>query len=208
MAREMPKSEPDLICRAAGGDQQSLAVLMYRYYDRLVGRVRRNLPERLREVFDPEDIVQQTHIQAFQHIKSFHPQREPSLYFWLATIADHLLIDAVRKYRRQATRHAVPASSSDPSGSNRSLDALIGDERTPSHFATRREAARALHVAMAGLNARQREALSLLYLQQLELAEVAARMRATKQTVRSLAYHGRENLKKALGRLSDYLSHH
>jgi len=202
--------EQTLIARAAGGDRDALSPLLYAHYERLLQRIRRNLPPDVQGVIDAEDVVQQAHIKAFQGIAGFRPQEQPSFYYWLAKIADNTLVDEVKKQRRQkrggGRRAADAAANGLASSAAALLDVLAVHEQTPSRSANRHDAARAVQVALAGLEERQRQALSLVYLEGLSLDEAAARMQATKEAVRSLAYRELKALREAMGSMSNYLS--
>jgi RNA polymerase sigma factor (sigma-70 family) len=86
------------------------------------------------------------------------------------------------------------------------VEGVALSEDTPSQSAARRDAGHALAVALTTLRPRQREAVSLVYLHELSLAEAAARMGTTRQAVHSLVYRGLQGLREVLGSLSDYLS--
>jgi RNA polymerase sigma-70 factor (ECF subfamily) len=198
------REEQDLVARAVRGDRNALVILLYRYYERLLAHARRHLPEDLRRVIDAEDILQEAHRRAYQKIHTFDTRH--AFYPWLAAIADHARIDALRKHRRRSPPAAGTAADRAGGCLPGLWEMLAVDEETPSRWATRREAVRAVHVALATLPPRQREAVSLVWIQGLSHEEAARAMGATREAVHSLIYRGLAELRAELGSLSDYLS--
>jgi RNA polymerase sigma-70 factor (ECF subfamily) len=207
---EPDASESERINQAVSGNRNALMPLLYAHYERLLQRIRKRLPDDLRGAVDAEDILQQVHIKAFRAINTLQKQDGASFGGWLTQIADNTLTDEIRKHRRGKRgcgKAAVHARADPGSAAGEALlDLVAGREHTPSRSAARHEAAQALQVAVAGLPPRQREAVSLVYLQGLSSNEAAQRMRTTESAVRSLVDRGRENLRAALGSMSKYLS--
>ena len=203
--------EDNLITRAVAGDKDALVVLLYRYYDALAANLRQKLPAEGRAVISVEDVLQQSFIKAFQHIGRFERRGRHGFYYWLKTIADHTCTDELRKsqHRRECESPwpapGAPGNASDSSGPQ-SPEPRAADADTPSRTASRHEAAGALQAALNTLQPRQREAVCLVFLQDLSLDEAAARMSTTKAAVHSLVYRGLEKLEEVLGPMSDYLS--
>jgi hypothetical protein len=90
----------------------------------------------------------------------------------------------------------------------RLVEVLALHEETPSRWAIRGEAARALQVALTMLQPRQRQAVTPVWIEGRSHDEAARAMRTTKEVVRSLIYRGLEGLREQLGSLSQYLSRH
>jgi RNA polymerase sigma-70 factor (ECF subfamily) len=65
--------------------------------------------------------------------------------------------------------------------------------------AARHEAAGAIHAALAGLKLEYRQAIELRYIQQLPVAEIAARMDRTERAVHMLCNRGLKQLEAAMG---------
>jgi RNA polymerase sigma-70 factor (ECF subfamily) len=203
-------NEPELLARAIKGDGNALTPLLYAHYERLLQRLRRNLPEDLRGVLDAEDVLQQAHIKAFRAIRTFQNEDGDSFAGWLTTVADNTLADEIRKTRRRKRgggMRRVRAPSNDSSaGAAALVDLVVGHDHTPSSSAARHEAIQAVRAAVAGLPPRQREALSLVYLEGLSSKEAAERMGISDAAVRSLVDRGRDSLREALGTVSKYFS--
>src|SRR5688572_8300053 len=94
--------EPDslalLVQRAAAGDEQAVAELLGLHRDQLTRMVQLRLDTRLRGRVDPEDIVQETLLEAMKRLPDY--AREPTLSFpvWLRFLAGQKLVDAMRHH--------------------------------------------------------------------------------------------------------------
>ena len=128
----------------------------------------------LRHDQDAEDMVQEILIVVHDIRHTYEPGRP--LKPWLATIATRRCIDHLRQRMR---RGGVEVGDED-------MLAQLPDESaasTPEARLEREQQGRAVRRAIAGLPARQREAVELLRLQELSLKEAAA---ASEQSVGSL----------------------
>ncbi len=67
----MQGHEPSLVQRAVAGDEAALTVLLTQSYADMMDRLAGRTPADLRPVLDPEDIVQETHVEVFRHIGDF-----------------------------------------------------------------------------------------------------------------------------------------
>ena len=127
-----------------------------------------------------DDVVQDTLLTVHRARQTYDPTR--SFTAWIAVIAERRAVDLLRKTSRHTSReiHA-------PLAYERHADESVASMRT----ALGSEATRRLGEAVAGLPARQREAVQHLVLQERSLAETAA---ATGRSTGSL----KVNLHRAL----------
>lgn len=103
----------ELVRRYQGGERAAGELL----FTRLAPRVRRLVQLRLgRDVvgrIDVEDVAQETLLAALQSLDRFELREEGRLVSWLARIAEHRVLQAVRTIRRVADRAEVsPVSDS------------------------------------------------------------------------------------------------
>jgi RNA polymerase sigma-70 factor (ECF subfamily) len=204
------ESEPELISLANAGDATALERLLVSHYDRLAAQVAHKLPDDLRGLISPDDVLQEAFVVAFREVRGFVPRGPDAFFAWLTAIAEHRLLDLVkaqRRLKRGGGRAAIdtPARTAADSVAGL-LDILRVDEHTPSRSAAGHEAVRAIHVGLAGLNADYREALRLRYIEGVSVAEAAARMQRTERAVHMLCHRGLEQLRLAVGRSSQFFS--
>jgi len=202
-------SEELLIARAVGGDRHALECLLLRHHDRLARWLARRFPDDLGGRVAPEDVLQETFVEAFRRITHFQPRGREAFFGWLRIMAWHRLLDALKAHRaakrgggRRAVSGAAPAAASDASQSVVALlDVVAVDSHTPSRSAAGHEAVSALQVAMAGLKEEYREALRLRYLDGLAVADAAARMNRTERAVQMLCNRALKRLRQVMGGL-------
>jgi len=200
--------EADLLAQARAGDRLSLQRLLVRYQGRLVTRIRRKLPRSLGGAIAAEDVLQETLIEVFRGIGGFEPVAARGFFRWIATIADHRVIDIVRGHR--AAKRGGGRIAVDPLAGGSSvaplLELLQVHSHTPSRSAAGRELELALRAALAGLKDEYRQALELRFLKGLSVAETAAKMRRTEMSIHKLCSRGLQRLRESLGEASRYLS--
>lgn len=202
--------EQHLLKKAIDGDQGALEELLLVHCSPLARRIRRKLPPALSGLFSEEDVVQQTFAAAFLRITTFQTGGKWAFYRWLCTIADHILIDAVKAQhaaKRGGGRVARSTGGLLDDSMDDLLDVLAGPQETPSRAAARDEAASAVQTALQSLGEDNRRAIELLYIQGVPLAEVAKKMGRTQDAIRSLCYRGVKELRIVLGRTSQFFSH-
>ena len=199
-------SELDLIALAVTGDEQAVTHLLWSCHDRLSAHIARGLTRALRRDVDAEDILQEVLTDAWLHIRGFKPQGSHSFYPWIKTIADRRLIDKVRA--QGAKKRGVRAVARSGDGSTDFVATLLEltacDEHSPSSLVARREAERALHVALAGLKEDYQQVLRLRYLEGLPVAAVATQLDRTDGAVQMLCNRAIKKLQEAMGRVSKY----
>lgn len=174
----MAKTGEDLYRRYRKGDAYAFDELIELYRERLIFFLLRYLPR----VEDAEEAAQDAFVALL-----LHPWRErgASLKTYLFTIARNRALNERKRQKRQA---AFELGQIDPPEDRQSLeDRLCGQERT-------RELLRALE----RIHPDYREALYLLYFEELSLDETARVMKKTKKQVENLSYRGRAALREQL----------
>lgn len=100
----------DLVRRAQDGDEQALAALFARYYERVRRIVRLRLGTRLRSVLESGDILQETFLSALKGFHRFEVRDDAAFVNWISRVAENQIRDAAdhhRAQKRDAAR-AVP----------------------------------------------------------------------------------------------------
>jgi RNA polymerase sigma-70 factor (ECF subfamily) len=170
----------------------------FRAYLHLLARL--SLASRLRGKVDPSDVVQQTLLQAHEHIAQFRGQSDAELAAWLRQILANHLAKLIRDFGRARRDVAAERSLEAELGASsvRLGDWLAAGESSPSARAARDEDAVRLADALAGLPEPQREALVLQHWQGLSLAEIGQRLDRTPAAVAGLIKRGMRRLRELL----------
>jgi len=108
-----------LLADARGGDAMALDTLLDRHRGRLTAFVASRMHPGIRGWIEPDDIVQETCLEAARKLGDFEDRHPNGFYAWLVRIADFKLKEADR--RRRAKKRGQPASLEnirDPSGSS------------------------------------------------------------------------------------------
>jgi RNA polymerase sigma-70 factor (ECF subfamily) len=204
-----PGSDQVLITRAIGGDRAALERLLLARSLRLSRHIARKLPETQRGIIDVDDVVQETLIQAIRDIGTCQARTDASFTAWLATIADHRLQDMLKgagRRKRGGGRRLQRAEQGQGSSWLSLIDVLADSTHTPSQSVARREAVRAIQVAVAALPDDQREAVRLRYLEGKSIDETAVEMGRTPAAVNGLVRRAKRALRESLHKSSLWLS--
>jgi RNA polymerase sigma factor (sigma-70 family) len=117
----------DLLARARNGDDSAVDALFTRYLLPLRRWARGRLPQKARHVADTQDLVQDTLIQVFKHVREFQPQREGAFQAYLRQAVMNRIRNAIRDGGRRPTETGLddltPASDRSP------LERAIGAQR-------------------------------------------------------------------------------
>jgi RNA polymerase sigma-70 factor (ECF subfamily) len=201
---------PDLVALAAAGDRVALERLLLAHYTPLVRLLAPRLPTSLQSVVSIEDILQDTFSQAFRDVRKLGHCSERSFGAWLKTVAENRLQDAIKSLKRRkrgGDRRQIHFAD-DRQGSSvvGLLDFVSDGGDSPSRAIVRREARKAVQVAVASLPDDYREAMRLRYLEGKSLDEAAGAMNRSPAAVHGLIDRAKKALRASLGRLSLYLS--
>ncbi len=161
---------------------------------------RSRLDPRLRGKLDPNDLVQETLMKAVSARDRFRGD-DVQLAAWLRTILAHVLVDAARKYGGDRRERSLQAALEESSARLEAF--LVADQTSPSERAERNERLLRLADAMARLPDDQRLAVELRHLRGLALAEIAAEMGRSVDSVVGLIHRGLRGLRGELAELQD-----
>jgi RNA polymerase sigma-70 factor (ECF subfamily) len=173
-------SEDDrLILRVASGDQAALAKVIDRH-----GRGLRLLAARLlRSASDAEDVVQDVFVAVWNHARRFDPAKGKATT-WLYRIAANRCID-MRRRRSFRAFIGLDAMSGEIAGEDPSADAMVG---------ARQELA-IVRGGLAALPERQRMALLLRAVADMDVPDIAAVMEVSVGSAEQLLVRGRRALR-------------
>ncbi len=197
------ESTRKLVARAKAGDEAALSQLLEIHADRLLASVRADLGDRLRQRLESQDVMQEVYLDALRSLDRFVDQGPDSFFAWLRRIAANRLCDVDRR-AFQTIKRGPEVRSADLGRRDRSVahlfDALAVSGTSPSGAADQVNNERILKTALDQLSDDQRAVIEYRYLEQLNVAETAAKMDRSERAIRSLCA-------RALIRLRELLSH-
>jgi RNA polymerase sigma-70 factor (ECF subfamily) len=174
----------------------------FRDYLRLLARL--HLEPRLRSRLTPSDVVQQTLLRAWRGQDQFQGQNDAELAAWLRRILANVLANACRdlagdkreqardQAREQSLEAALDASSA-------CLDRfLAADPSSPSERADRHDQTLRRVAALEALPETRREALTLHYLRNCTVDDIAEQMGKTPEAVAGLIKRGLRQLRQRM----------
>jgi RNA polymerase sigma-70 factor (ECF subfamily) len=137
-----------------------------------------------------EDVVQEVLLSLHRARHTWRADRpfDP----WLWAIARNASVDALRRQARERARRGPPAGDADAAGE------LSSDGAGPEELLLAGELDPELARALAGLPPAQREAIELLYVEQLSAAEAATRAGVTVSALKVRAHRGSRALRAML----------
>lgn len=157
------------------------------------------LGERLRRQVTPEDVLQESLLQAWRDRESFEWRGMKSFRAWLLTLIDHRIRDFARHYESVSRAPTKPATriSLSPS-SESSLPAEIMGSTTPSRLTSHRERAAQMRIALDALPEELRNVVYLRIFEQLTFVNIAATLEIGEEAARSRFRKGSELYRRRL----------
>lgn len=174
------KDDPDeaLVRQIAAGDAIALRQLMARHLPRIHALARRLLGD----ATVAEDVAQETFLKVWRSAADWRPGTA-RFGTWMHRVALNLCYDTLR--RRKDISVAEPPE-------------MIDQAPLPDAFDTKEAQARAMEAALQRIAPRQREAIVLVYYQELPQADAAAIMNISVDALESLLSRGRRALSAIL----------
>jgi RNA polymerase sigma-70 factor, ECF subfamily len=173
-----PDADRSLLDRIHAGDRHALGELFARHRVRLLKMVQLRLDRRLRGRLDPEDVLQETFLDAARRLGHYaaYPRMPPFLWLRFLTMqrlqALHRLHLGVKG--RDASREVSLFNGSLPAADSRSLAArLLGRLTSPSRAAIRAEIQIQIQDALNAMDPVDREVLALRHFEELSNGETA-----------------------------------
>jgi RNA polymerase sigma-70 factor (ECF subfamily) len=162
----------------------------------------RYIPERLRRLIEPDDVVQDAFISARRGLVDFDYRSAGAFHKWLQTIVVNQAREAVRnQLRAKRDRRRLRTESdfqSTPSSVADFIDAIKPDRETPSAVFRRKELWEMVLRSWDRLSEIQKEAVLLRHFQKRSLDEAAEIMGMTPASVRGHCQRGLALLRKSL----------
>lgn len=200
-------TQRELLAKATSGDQVALHKLLLEHYQPLTEHIAHGIPREIQGEISPEDVVQQTFLQAMRHIGEFTPRTDQSFYAWLRKIAQNGMKDAIRRHtreRRVGDQRQVRKDTPTDSSWTDLVEMLSAGSHTPSRSAVGHEAVAAVQEALDALPEDYRQAVELRLFSGKSLMETATIMHCSPRAVQGLVDRAKKKMRAALGRLSLY----
>ena len=181
-------SETEVVARAQRGEAEAAGLL----YEAHQAAIFRYLWFRLGEREIAEDLTGDVFVRMLEALPRYRPSATP-FRAWLYRIARNLAIDHGRR-----AGHAPPVALEEVAASHDPAD-------DPAHQVDPRLSLEALRAALAGLEAGQREVVTLRFLAGLSLRETAAVVNKTEAAVKAMQHRGLTALNQALNQEQRHL---
>ena len=173
-------NEEYVVLQAVDGNQAAFTQLYDIYFD----RVYRYIYVRIRRQDEAQDLTQEVFIKALKEIESYRIDKTP-FASWLFRIAHNQVIDHVRKHKNKIEMSIDQAPAS------------VGAEDPVATIEQRVEVAE-LNAAITALTPAQQEVISLRFIAELPIAEVARILGKSEGTVKALQFNATISLRKLL----------
>ena len=173
-------NEEYIVQQAVDGNQSAFTQI----YDIYFNKIYRYIYVRLRKQAESEDLTQEVFIKALKAIGSYKIGKTP-FASWLFRIAHNQVIDYVRKYAKNLETSLDEAPPT------------VGAEDPVAMIEQKFEIAE-LNMAMMELSPAQQEVISLRFIAELPIAEVAKILGKREGTVKALQFNGTASLRRLL----------
>lgn len=154
---------------------------------------RHTIGRQLEEKVDASDVVQDSLTAAWTARGDFRGESRSDFFSWLKMIVKNRALNALRFFH--SGRRLV---SRETRGSTDSADNRFCDEHTPSQSAIRREDAARVLVLLGTLPEAERRAVSMRYLQNSSLEEIAGQLGRTHAASAGLLKRGMKRLRELM----------
>jgi RNA polymerase sigma-70 factor (ECF subfamily) len=196
-------SSDDLIRRAGGGDQNALVELFDRHRDRLRRMIRLRLDRRLQGRIDPSDVLQEAQLDVLRRAAGYASDPKLPPFLWLRLITGQRLMALHRRHlgaqMRSAGQEIALHRGPMPQVTSVSLaELLLGRLTSPTQAAHRAEVRVLLQEALNGMEALDREVLTLRHFEELSNTEVAQLLGLSKTAASNRYIRALERLRELL----------
>lgn len=192
-----------LVRRAVAGDGAALATLLTEFEPRLLRYAQKHLSAKVRLTATPDDIVQETCLEATRLIRGLEPRGRRKFYSWLLRIEHFRIKEAVQKHLRRVKVGTAEGYDEDTSLIG-AIEELAIYRRTPSKSAAAHEFMAAVERSLAKLPDHYRTVVMCRHLEGLSVKETAERMGRDRASVSVLTTRALAALRERLRSESRY----
>lgn len=181
-------SDDQLLSEARSGNQQAFGELCLRHS----GMLRQRVFQIVRQQEDAEDVLQETFLNAYQHLQTF--RGACSFSTWLAAIGKNMSLMLLRK-RKALRKYGCDVVTEDG-------ETLIVEPRDPAPDPEQRymisETSQKVNHAVRRLSPQLRSLLEMYYKSELRLKDAAQILRISEATTKSRILRARRMLRRSL----------
>lgn len=169
------------------GDAEAFNELVNRHHSKIYGLAYRMLGNRE----DAADATQETFLEAYKSIKSFRFQSQFGT--WLYSIGINTCQQHIRKSQSHERKLTAYTRETE-------IDDAASEEDSPERSMIKTEQSEVVQGAISRLPAKQREVVTLYYMQHLKYREIAEILKCSEGTVASRLNQALKNLKRKLSK--------
>ena len=198
-----------LIHDAGRGDADAFQQLVVHYHTTLRAAVARRIGARIQARIDPDDVLQEAYIAAFEHLNNCEFEGPGGFYKWLQTIAINELnerIRALHRDKRAIDRELIQPVNVGHSSYQGLLNGVSAGYLTPSRHLRQSEAVAALMTSLARLKQEQRTVIRLRFLEGKPVRQIAEELGKNEARIYQLCHEGLTALRERMVSISRFLS--
>jgi RNA polymerase sigma-70 factor (ECF subfamily) len=190
-----------LIQNASAGDRGSLEALLVHFHDPLLGFIQKSVSRGTLQWLTPEDVLQETLIEAFRSARTLEPQGSRAFFSWLKKIARTRLLNMIEAHRAQkrgGERRRVTHLASANSTATSILHHLAGRDPAPSMIVRRKEVVNAIAKALTRLDQVPKEIIEMRFGKGLSIQDIAAKTGKSEGAVKMVINRAIKELREIL----------
>lgn len=172
--------------KAKTGDIEAFSELASRYQERIY----QTIVAMTKNQVDADDLVQETFMKAFCHLKTF--REKSSFYTWIYRIAINLTLNFLKKRKREGIREGFDET-------HPSAEIFEGSVSSPEKHSQERELRQKLSEAIDSLPLPYRTSFILVVLQGMSHGQAAEVLRCSENTISWRMHKARKMLQNRLG---------
>lgn len=187
--------DSQLVERARAGDIDAFGELYQHTHRRIYQYIRQMVPS----PEDAEDLMQEVYLRAWGGLRGLHANE--AFWVWLHRIARNAVLDS-RKRKRVDTVSLEGTLTDDEDGETEPIE--VPDwSQSPEQIVLSEAAQEAVRQAVRSLPEHHREVVTMYYLEEMEISQIAQVLGVPKNTVLSRLARAREALRHKLSYLVD-----
>lgn len=196
-----PATTGNIVDRLKGGDDGALGALIERYWPRSILMIEMQLSPDLRSFYEPEDVAQEVWISVYRSLRRFEYRGDGSFHAWLGAIVRNQVRDLLRHARsgKRRTLETYPGGMKESDAPQEILERIQAEGTSPSSRIARSESFLELREAVRSLPEREREVISLRFLEEMSVKETAEALGISEGAVKMATLRGLRALGRRMG---------